>query len=218
MCSGAWRPPQFPLPWSPRLTAVVLVAVVRAVVVLIASPHRGDAALVPTPKLVLFTLLDRPCGGWRLGAGSLHRSPLPTVQPWLPRSPAGIGKGGDTGELRSSKHLNSERGQDATGSSTAGPTDGTARPDIRLTARGYTPPSDTLILTHNASQVHTDLACGKPRTLATHARGAGAQSLRNLSLSSARRGPRKRIVRKDCNASLIIATERACQIKPNPRP
>lgn len=62
-------PPQhtrFPFPWSPRLTAVVLVAVVRAVVVLIASPHRGDAALVPTPKLVLFTLLDRPCGSWGL--------------------------------------------------------------------------------------------------------------------------------------------------------
>lgn len=57
-------PPPFPLPWSPRLTAVVLVAVVRAVVVLIASPHQGNAALVPTPKLVLFTLLDWPCGGW----------------------------------------------------------------------------------------------------------------------------------------------------------
>lgn len=57
---------RFPLPWSPLLTAVVLVAVVRAVVVLIASPHRGDAAFVPTPKLVLFTLLDRPCEGWGL--------------------------------------------------------------------------------------------------------------------------------------------------------
>lgn len=57
--------PTFPsLPGRP-LTAVILVAVVRAVVVLVASPHRGDAALVPAPELVLFALLDRPCAGER---------------------------------------------------------------------------------------------------------------------------------------------------------
>lgn len=45
------------------LTAVVLVAVVGAVIILVASPHRGDAAFVPAPELILFAFLDRPCAG-----------------------------------------------------------------------------------------------------------------------------------------------------------
>lgn len=82
-----------------------------------------------------------------------------------------------------------------------------------LTARGYTLHSDTLILTHSASQIHADPANEELRTLATHAPDARDQSPSNLSLSSARRGPWKRFVRKGCVvASLIIVAERACQM------
>ena len=57
------RRPAVPSFRGQPLTAVVLVTVIGAVVVLVAPPHGGDAALVSAPELVLFALLDRPWTG-----------------------------------------------------------------------------------------------------------------------------------------------------------
>lgn len=53
---GALRAPPRP-PAPPVLTAILLVAVIRAVVVLVARPDGGDAPLVPALELVLIALL-----------------------------------------------------------------------------------------------------------------------------------------------------------------
>lgn len=99
--------------------------------------------------------LTGPVGGG--GCEQDHR--LPTVQPRLPIGPTGIGrKGGDTGGLRGFKHLKPEGGQDATGSSASGPTDGTARPDPSLRPLVILCISHTLTLTHSSSQIHADPA------------------------------------------------------------
>lgn len=58
------------------LTAIRLVAVIRAVIVLVAFPDGGDAPLVPALELVLLALLDGACRdtGPRLGQrGALPR-------------------------------------------------------------------------------------------------------------------------------------------------
>lgn len=73
--------------------------------------------------------------------------------------------------LRGFKHLNWEGGQDATDSFSAGPTDGTARPDtslrpVAIPCSRHTHPHTQL------SQVHADPDCGETRTLATQAPGA----------------------------------------------
>lgn len=60
----ALPPPPFLFPSLPRpLTTVVLVAVVRTVVVFVASPHGGDAAPVPAAELVLLARLGCLCMG-----------------------------------------------------------------------------------------------------------------------------------------------------------
>lgn len=64
-CALRIAPPTVLSQSCPPLTAVVLVAVVGAVIILVASPHRGDAALIPAPELVLFAFFDRPCAGER---------------------------------------------------------------------------------------------------------------------------------------------------------
>lgn len=65
LCALGMAPPTVSsLPRRP-LTAVILVTVVRAVIVLVASPYRGDAAFIPAPKLVFVTFLDWPCAGER---------------------------------------------------------------------------------------------------------------------------------------------------------
>lgn len=82
----------------PALTAIRLVAVIRAVVVLVAFPDGGDAALVPALELVLLALLDAACEtrgrAWVSGESSATGSiPGPLRHRAGPRGPAGVGAG-----------------------------------------------------------------------------------------------------------------------------
>lgn len=82
----------------PALTAIRLVAVIRAVVVLVALPDGGDAALVPALELVLLALLDAACEtrgrAWVSGESSAAGSiPGPLQHRAGPPGPAGAGAG-----------------------------------------------------------------------------------------------------------------------------
>lgn len=203
MRRGAWRPPRFPFPdrRDSRQSSSSLLSEQS-----LSSSHLHTEGMQRSFRHRNWSSSHSLTGP--VGGGDCEPDhPLPTAQPRLPINPAGIGNG-DIGELRGSKHLNPEGGQ---GSSAVGPTDGTARLDPSLQ------PVDILcIQTHSSlhitRQIHADPAYGEPHTLATHAPGARDQSPSNLSLSSARRGPQKRIVRKAVVALLIIVAERACQI------
>lgn len=143
MRSGAWRPPRFPLP-DPRDSRQSSSSLLSEQS--LSSSHLHTEGMQRSFRHRNWSSshsLTGPVGGG--GCESDH--PLPTAQPRLPISPAGIGNR-DTGELRGSKHLNPEGGQDATGSSAVGPTDGTARLDPSLQ------PMDILcIQTHSSSHI-----------------------------------------------------------------
>lgn len=148
------------LPCRP-LTAVILVAVVGAVIILVASPHRGDAALVPAPELVLFAFLDRPCAGER---GS---EPDPrTMESW-PQRGVYWGKGsGATLKLtttRASDTPDPEGGQAR--SWDGGQLRGTTRPGTQTVSLdlAISPHSDTVTRTLGPqSEIHADMAHREP--------------------------------------------------------
>lgn len=117
-----------PIPGSPphraggrTLTAIRLVAVIRAVVVLVAFPDGGDAPLVPALELVLLALLDGACEtrgrAWVSGArshggaagaprGRLAARPRPRTSRAGRREPPaeggglGLGSPGQSGSVR----------------------------------------------------------------------------------------------------------------------
>lgn len=106
------------------LTAVGLVAVIRAVVVLVAFPDGGDASLVPALELVLLALLDGACEtrdrAWVSGARS-HNGVEGTPRGRLPNrprtSPAGrrepAAEGGGWGWARRGRAARCGAGGDA---------------------------------------------------------------------------------------------------------
>lgn len=132
----AWRSPHSPRSPSPSarpggsLTAVILVAVVRAVVVLVASPHGRDAASVPAPELVLWTLRGWSCG--RRGDWGQVVSWLSGIEPCCPPrpcSPVCRAKDGGRGSLLGTTAEWGRSGHPRSGILEGGWLGGAGRPD-----------------------------------------------------------------------------------------
>lgn len=208
------------LPGRP-LTAVILIAVVRAVIVLVASPQGGDAALVPAPELVLFALLGRPCAGERRRCEPVPRSKL-----CWPRG-GGVYCLEGKGEMLEPKtqglaHPRSGRIEGRmirvpgmAGCSLA------RRSQVQtagVTQLRYTPHSE-----HSPARIaysersRPAQPTGSPRKRRDRRTGRcwHIPLARSPSFSQTRRGRRKRIVRRISRwAPLIASAERACQINP----